>query len=73
MVLMRSGTKINGKNLLLNIDAKFYASDYFNVNANKYGANSGNSLRFWGNKVWINKTDPYGWFHWYFSYWLGKG
>ena len=20
----------------------------------------------------INKIDPYGWFQWYFSYWLGR-
>ena len=27
---------------------------------------------FWENKGWINKIDPYGWFHWYFMYWLGR-
>ena len=20
----------------------------------------------------INSIDPYGWFHWYFRYWLGR-
>ena len=33
---------------------------------------NGTSLRFWENKRWINKIDPYGWFQWYFMYWLGR-
>ena len=45
-----------------NIDTKFYASDYYDVNVNKYGVKCGTSLRFWENKGWINKIDPYGWF-----------
>ena len=47
---------------LKNIDAKFYTSDYYDVNVNKYGVKCGISLRFWENKGWINKIDPYGWF-----------
>ena len=45
---------------LKNIDAKFYASDYYDVNVNIYGVKCGTSLRFWENKGWINKIDPYG-------------
>ena len=47
---------------LKNIDAKFYASDYYDVNVNKYGVKCETLLRFWENKGWINKIDPYGWF-----------
>ena len=41
--------------LLKNIDAKFYASDYYDVNVNKYGVTCGKSLKSWKNKGWINK------------------
>ena len=57
---------------LKNIDAKFYASDYYHVSVNKYGVKCGTSLRFWENKGWINKIDPYGLFQWYFMYWSGR-
>ena len=39
---------------------------------NKYGVKCGRSLRFWENKGWINKIDPYGWFQLCFRYWLGR-
>ena len=57
---------------LKSIDAKFYASHYYDVNVNKYGVKCGTSLRFWENKGWINKIDLYGCFQCYFRYWLGR-
>ena len=51
---------------LKNIDAKFYASDYYDVDVNNCGVKCRTSLRFWENKGWINEIDPYGWFQWYF-------
>ena len=47
---------------LKNIDAKFYASGYYDINVNKSGVKCGTLLRFWENKGWINKIDLYGWF-----------
>ena len=57
---------------LKDIDIRSYCSDYYDVSVNKYGAKCGTSLRFWGNKGWINKIDPYCWFQWCFRYWLGR-
>ena len=42
------------------------------VNVNKYGVKYVTSLRFWKNKGWIKKIDPYGWFQQYFRSWLGR-
>ena len=50
----------------------FYYSDYYDVSVNKYGVECGTSIRFWENKAWINKIDPYGCFQWCFRYWLGR-
>ena len=67
-MLIISGTKIVGKNLMFlkDIDHKYFCSDYYDVSVNKYGVKFGTPLRFWENKEWINKQDPYGWFQWYF-------
>ena len=40
----------------------FLFSKHYNVELNKYKVRTGISLRFWKNKDWINKTDPYEWF-----------
>ena len=53
---------------LKDIDKKCFCSDFYDVNLNYYGVKVGNSLRFWENKGWINKIDPYGWLQWYFRY-----
>ena len=50
------------------IDENFYCSDYYVVSVNKYGVKCGTLLRFWENKGWIKKIDPYGWFQWYSRY-----
>ena len=51
------------------IHQKYYCSDYYNANINKYGIKWGTSLGFWENNGWINEIDPYGWL---FRYWLGR-
>ena len=55
-----------------NIDQKFYCPDCYDASVNKYGVKCGTSLRFWGNKGWINEIDLYGLFQWYFGYWLDR-
>ena len=58
-------------NELKNIDQKFYCSDYYDVELNKYKIKTGTSLRFLKSKGLINEIDPYRWFQWYFRYVLG--
>ena len=57
---------------LKNIDKKYYYFDFYDIDLNYYKVEVGTSLRFWENKGWINKIDPYGWFQWYFRYWKGR-
>ena len=57
---------------LKDIDQKYYCSDYYDVSVNKYDVKCRILLRFWENNDWINKIDPYGWFHWYFKHQLGR-
>ena len=59
-------------NFLKHIDPKLYSSNYYDVNVNKYKVKCGTSLRFWENKGWIHKQDPYGWFQWYCRYYLRR-
>jgi hypothetical protein len=39
---------------------------------NKYGVNSGTSLRYWEKKKWIKAQDPYGWVQWYCRFYQGR-
>ena len=57
---------------LKDIGQKDYCSNNYDVSVNKYDIKYGTSLRFWENKGLINKIDPYGWFHWYVRYLLGR-
>ena len=57
---------------LKNIDRRYYCSNYYDVNVNKYSVKCGPSLRFWENNEWINPIDPYGWFQWSFRNWLAR-
>jgi hypothetical protein len=39
---------------------------------NKYGVASGSSLKYWEDKKWITKQDPYGWVQWYCRFYQGR-
>ena len=56
---------------LRNIDARFYASDCYDMNVNNYRVKTGTLLKCWENKGCINKMTD-GCFQWYFRYWLGR-
>ena len=64
LVLLENGTKNHGKKFdqFKNIDQRFYYSDFYDVSVNKYVVKCRTSLRFWENKDWIDKIDPYSWF-----------
>merc|ERR1712151_999878 len=39
---------------------------------NTYGVSCGTTLEFWEGKDWIKSYHPYGWFHWYCDFYMGK-
>ena len=55
----------------LNIKNKVACSIY-NERVNTYGKKCGGDLDMWESSGWINKQDPYGWFHWYCRFYLGR-
>ena len=48
------------------------SKDGFNVNLNKFGGASGQSMEIWISKGWITSDDPLGWFQWYCRYHMGR-
>ena len=45
----------------------------YDVKINKYGKRVGTTLKFWEDKGWMDKQDPYGWVQWYCEFYLGSG
>merc|ERR1711879_570158 len=47
-------------------------SQEYRNGVNKYKVKCGGSLDMWEEKGWISEIDPYGWFHWYCRFYLGR-
>lgn len=47
-------------------------SSHYDVKVNKFRAACGQSLAAWESSGWIVKGDPFGWFHWYCRFYLGR-
>ena len=54
------------------IPEKHLSSSTYDKSINKYGVKVGTTLEFWESKKWIKKSHPYGWVHWYCSYFNGR-
>ena len=44
----------------------------YDVKLNKYGKKVGTTLKFWEDKGWMDKQDPYGWVQWYCEFYTGR-
>lgn len=47
-------------------------SQAYDAKVNKWGVSCGGSLGMWESSGWIAPIDPYGWFHWFCRYYLGR-
>ncbi|CAD7975232.1 unnamed protein product [Amoebophrya sp. A25] len=62
-----------GKHKFTTFDAEsMLHSETYRTGMNKFGVKCGASLYLWEGHGWINEADPYGWFHWYCRFYLGR-
>lgn len=47
-------------------------SSTYDTSVNLYKVKSGQDLKAWEESGWISHADPYGWFHWYCRFYLGR-
>ena len=57
---------------LKKIDKKLLTSVICESKRNNYNVSVGTSLKFWEDKGWMNKHDPYGWVQWYCRFYTGR-
>lgn len=58
---------LKGLNLKRLINNVIYKNE-----VNTYRVKCGGDLEMWESSGWIKKQDPYGWFHWYCRFFLGR-
>lgn len=56
-----------GMNVKLQVTRQAYRPEM-----NTYKVKCGGDLDMWESKGWITEQDPYGWFHWYCRFFLGR-
>lgn len=52
--------------------SRHVVSSKYDASVNKYKVSCGGSLDMWESSGWISHIDPYGWFHWYCRFYLGR-
>lgn len=52
--------------------AKMVCSSTYDKSINNYSVSCGASLGQWECSGWVSELDPYGWFHWYCRFFLGR-
>ena len=54
------------------LTAKQICSATYDPLVNKYGVKCGTDLNAWQSSGWISNIDPFGWYHWYCRFYLGR-
>lgn len=76
-----TGEKFKGRNVIKEFPKDWFAgldldtqvcSPTYNKQLNQYKVSCGGSLGQWECSGWISALDPYGWFHWYCRFFLGR-
>ena len=69
---IEEGTTYNYKELFdyhfRGLDTSLYLGETYKPKLNAFKIRSGMSYKYWKEKGWMHKRDPYGWFEWWCKY-----